>query len=715
MQNFTFKIHRDSDNQEVEVNPRFGNKYPISYSREQGQMFKRAKAPAFDLLDNDFDFINNESIETEFTYSIFKGDSSTPRYTGVFYKTDCKPFRDERRLTVNHNPKDSYTNIVDKRDDEFDILELNPPLKPIEVQRPAIFQIFDNKNGILSNHEGAVYWETESSNVGLTDEELENFHFFKNEFYSISKIGLDPDVSGLYLRDNPPVPGASGFSATHLTKPYLIQRTEGFTRFDIINTNTDERIYTAFYTESSSVLQVEFEKIGDEQNTAFHFFVEFRTIFSRLITNATQINGTATELLSGNDIVATNSYKRALPIETTNFALSTNINTDPDQYGFVKESNCGINTNVENYYHKPENDNITETLYPIAKSGWGCFSLWFYLDDTLRTLRADAATTETVNGYPMVDVLKKLLNELDENILFEANADHSEFLNSINPIDSTDVEWFFIPLESVFSSNNAPQVRNLIKFSEIEKLLWHTWRCRWDIYDQNKFRIEQIKFHLNGGDYDNPRVVFNQSTPLGDGGFNWGVLEDDQAYLKQSMPRQYVTKWKSEQSKLFDGYPVEIKSRFVNKGLRNDETIASFVSDYNFFQVSSEIDRKGFFLSAVTRVENDTDQRQMLTLAINIDGQDYNLQNGLVSNVYLHKTFHLYGQPAPNLVINDSETTALMIKRIFQAKIKFNSSNDWLGLDLGLIETQYGQAEILSITEELETNEKELLILYEAT
>lgn len=187
----------------VEVFPIIGNEFNFEWEKEDGSYFFRKKLSSnLKLANADYRGID-ESLKTfrhEFIVQIYINGVWEEYYNSFFYKTDCEFDADREILTVKPKSDDGWEDLKKVLNNEYNLIELNPPVSPISIKLRPILQVlvinikqrptfpFDiievNNNDVIMNFVGTSYWEEQlESAIDLAV--MANYNFFLEEIQII--------------------------------------------------------------------------------------------------------------------------------------------------------------------------------------------------------------------------------------------------------------------------------------------------------------------------------------------------------------------------------------------------------------------------------------------------------------------------------------------------------------------------------------------------
>lgn len=124
-----------------EINPHY-KELNKKYAKESGQEFFRITLDGkITLFGDDYEIINNASIEDNLLFVIDKLNRATNKwaeyYKGEFNKTDCKLDYEKKSCEIKTSPLDQYTQVMNKYDNTYDLIKLAPAIsKSTYIKEP---------------------------------------------------------------------------------------------------------------------------------------------------------------------------------------------------------------------------------------------------------------------------------------------------------------------------------------------------------------------------------------------------------------------------------------------------------------------------------------------------------------------------------------------------------------------------------------------------
>lgn len=674
---------------------------------ENEQFFREKLSEGFCFVRADFDLINDSPLETHFRLVIEDNSNlGVTFWQGDFYKTDLKDVdEDNRTLEVLPNPIDGYDDILARKDKVFNLIDLAPEREEVLYVKQTLIQLYVPGSEFVTNFLDGTWWQQPviESTGSLNDlETVYKFGFdsipntVKTFVAGPSQGGMVPDVSGEYIQD--------GFGGTE-----RVDNAYGFVLQDIGNggdqwtivdrNNSDTVVYAGPVGEFFLIGGWDFTGgtvqglilTSETSSSVCRIFTGY--VYARYLTDELTVNGTPTEELPSPDITNDSfGYKRVLPIEVNEVIPFGTTTIEPDRYGKVVDDAAN---NAGQYFNTPVSPNGNR-LYPLVRSEWLEVSFWFYYTAALRQLQEDGSRQVVLrHAYPLASVIKVLLREIAPGITYEETTDYSDFLNntSANPVSSDNYVRLFITPKTNVKVGDYDQAATIadIKFSQVLDFLRNAYDLYWHVDEQNRFRIEHVSWYEKGGSYA-AEVVGQDLTTFVEPktSLPWDFKSNVFNYDKGDLPEQIKFNWMDKTSVPFDGFNIDIRSVFVQKGTVKSKPIDVFTSDLDFMQViPSLIANEGF---AVLACDDVSGEWVVPFVSLTADGEDYKIQNGKLSFVYLHPRYHKNNLPAPNITINKVDDTATTVTRFRNQELTFPFPNDLNPMEL--VETNAGNGRI---------------------
>ena len=598
---------------EKQVYPNYKDDLSKDYRLESSQRFYRAELSGKLTFQNkDYDYINNSPFETEFVFLIYKSDDNgitwSEYWKGKFMKTDCKFNEDNRSLEVQPEILDDYVDVLAGLDKEYNLIKLAPQISPIIIERRPLIQIYIPGDTVVSCFIGGEHWEQDANAVDDRQALVKTHHFALCNLLKEIKITVNgtPDASGLYVGRMNTTDNGNTFSgkmhAQNITDYYLyINQVRiffgwGGCTYQLCRTSDDVVLFE--YSQTSAPDNMDFTMTSKNGATGTAL-AEMATypIYARYLLDVDTINGLATYDIPISDVVEDNrNYKKAIGYALDVAYISTNSSVDPTEYGLRDDGT----------YFMPPYSIYNQPFYPIAKSKWRYSSIWFgfYLMDQYIEKEGRKAY-QIKDNYPISSVISVLLKQFAPDIIHDGTAEYSQFLyGDTNPITYGKFKLYIAQKSNViFGDYDRPAQKAPITINDIFKMLRDCYKCYFYIEDK-KLKIEHIKFFRNGGSYSpSQQVAVDLTTETNINNMKkWGYLTSQYEFDKLEMPERYQFEWADTVTKSFEGYPIEMISKYVTAGKIEDVSISKFTSDIDYMILNpGDISSDGFALfTAVT-------------------------------------------------------------------------------------------------------------------
>lgn len=705
------------------VNPIYKDDLAKELELETNQQFYRAKLSGkINFIRDDYDFINNQSFDTEFVIRIMQsndgGLSFLPCYMGKFMKTDCEWNNDDKKVTVQPDVYDQYNNVLAGLEKEYNLIELAPQITQLNYKKRPLIQIYIPGDSVVSCFLSGMYWE-QDANVVTDRNALLNTYYFAlcNLLKEINVTGTtNPNVNGLYsgrmsISNNV----FTGTMRPNVSNGYYIYVSKVYTPpfFSAVTVqirqSSDDKVmysYIANIGGNNPWDNADFDApavSGSGATGSAHCEMATYSIYARYLCDVEQVLNVDTYPLPTDDIVEDNrNYNRVVGYALDIAYISNQSSNEPTQWGIRDDGT----------YFMPPYSIYGDIFYPIARSTWRYASIWFafYLADWILEEAAQSPYTLR-DTNPLSSVISVLLQKIAPEITHEGTEEYSKFLYGSNrPIGDYNFTLLITQKTNVTKGDyDRPAQKAPITLQQITNMLRDCFRCYWYIED-NKFKIEHIQFFRNGGSYNSP-TIGTDLTRLQNirNGKNWSFATTSWSFDKIDMPERYQFDWMDDVTEAFKGNPIEIISKYVTAGKIESINISNFTSDIDYMILNpNNISDDGFALFAAVK---NGDQYDLPFIEFNFGASKFILQNAILSMQYLQPTFYIYDLPAYKVEINGSEMRALGIDRKKKQTVNYPSIND--PDPMKLIKTNLGNGQVEKISINLCSRMNKLTLKYD--
>lgn len=673
------------------VHPIYNSDLTLDYSQESSQKFYRKELSGKLTFQNeDYEYIMSQDFEAEIIFSIetYIDKAWQVLFKGSFFRTDCTIDYDNKKIEVKPSVKDQYIDTLAGINNEYDLVKLKPVIENISLCKRPMVQVYIPGESVVSCFFGHLFWEQDCTEVEDDGELKAKYGFAHNK--TIAYVELEAssssavDMAGVYVLSDSNI--GSIISST-LVGPngYKLSRqliaTLGYYSYtlkdssdNVIGRNSEARpdvIWSAEISELPLLL------VGTQISVA---------VYMRLLSDVQTISGVQGIDLPPDDLVGNNrNYKYAIPYDRAdNIAMSYDLSEEPTEWGIYQPGQ----------YYMPPNSIYDDNYYPIARTKWSELSFWFATDFIDDIFEAQGRKQYKIRDtYPLASAISVLLKEIAPDIKHEETAEYSQFLYGNQQIGQKIRLMICQKTNLINGEYTQPAQKATIKLSEIFTMLANAFQCYWFIED-NKLKIEHIRFFKNGGSYGANTIgidltkLFVPSNKKA-----WSYKTSKVTYEKESMAERYEFSQMDEVTLPFSGWPIEIISKYTEKGKIEDISISPFSTDVDYMLLNpSAISSDGFAMFGVTGSDN-----KVPIVQLELDGEQYKLQNGYLALSYLIDTYWVFDLPTRVCKINNVQRSTRGISK--QKKQELNCP---IPIDINpakLIHTELGdgQVEKLSI------------------
>ncbi|MGL5957254.1 MAG: hypothetical protein ACRCZZ_01405, partial [Phocaeicola sp.] len=571
------------------------------YELEQGQKFFREKLSGkVAFIGSDYDFIASKEFDHEYFMFIHKstddGATWNPTYfKGKFMKTDCEWDADNKKVSVKVDPLDDYTDVIGGLEKEYNLIELAPAMTSVSYRKRVFNQIYIQGDNVIGCVNENVYWEQPCDEIHDYNELRDKFHFGTGSLYGaltvVPTFSDTYNISGTYV-------GSNSFSRSDKDKAFEIiwitLSDRKSTQFIIKNSKTGEHLFNSqiFGDGNPPNGTIFFKSIKDPTSLIGYqcFLHEWRSDYSRKLVDRKIGGRFPTYPLPSDDMAGYNpNYRFAKTSGYPVLVMSGEVTSEPTIYGKRGDGK---------YYIPPYSDKgIVYT--PILRHRWDIASLWVDLQNISSEDAKLSVPTTLKECYGIADSIQALLKEFAPNVKHEAKPEYSEFLYGKNPISNEPFRLSIIQKSNVLSGryDQAATVATTTLMSLLN-MLRDCFRCYWFIED-GKLKIEHVEWFRNGGSYTDKHEIAEDLTKIKNpkNGKPWDFGKSQWSFDKEEMPERFKFEWMDKTSKSFDGYPIDIVSKYVQLGKIEDVNVAQFTTDVDFMVMSpNEISKDGFAL-----------------------------------------------------------------------------------------------------------------------
>jgi len=633
-----YKFELTAGNTTQRAFPIYKDDLEKDFEKESNQEFFRAKLSGkLTFESDDYTFIVSQAFETQFVLEIFisynAGQSWTSYWRGTFWKTDCEFDGDAETVVVQPTVWDQYNDVLAGMDKEYNLIELAPEIVPVKADKRPMIQVYVPGQSVIGCFLSGMWWEQECEAESNETKLVNDFYFTLNKrqrILEITQTGTPtlPDFamgtpgSGAYYTITA---GGFSFSArydetTDPENPFnvweITRISDGVTLFR----------YKSYAVEPNVPYSVTLAAVeGSGATGSVTLYVHDMAVYARYVTDVetAEIGGQIkmAHRIPDNDIVENNrNYNYVIGYEFPDCILFSSLLVEtPTKWGIYQPGQ---------YYYNPADVpslGIGEA-FPVARSAWGRISIWFtfsLLDPLIEPYWRKGFTLK--DAYPIWSVISVLLGQIAPGITHAATTDYSQFLYGTNLIGITQT-LLITPKSNIISSGyDQPAQKAPITLKNVLDMLRDCFRCYWFVDDQNRFRVEHIQYFRNGGSYSGSPVVGIDLTAqkVTRNGKAWSFARDQFKFDKPEMAARYQFGWMDDVTQLFEGFPIDIISKYVNPDNIEQIEVSKFTSDIDYVLLNpSEISKDGFVLLSAEHISAESE------LVYNLDSytkRNYNI------------------------------------------------------------------------------------------
>ena len=596
------------------------------FEKESGQEFFRAKLSGnLTFESDDYTFIVSKAFDTQFALEIFisynAGQTWTSYWRGTFWKTDCDFDGDAKTVSVKPTVWDQYNDVLAGMDKEYNLIELAPEIAPVKADKRPMVQVYVPGQSVVGCFLSGMWWEQEAEPESDETKLVNDFHFSLNKVMTIADVSgsMSPQLPTAFSkvfpgdeRFSPQAQGTTEFTASGYKLVYLYAAGSGGStyRWTVVRVSDNTALWQYVINNQfppSYFTQITLTPISGSGATG-NVTLNFRDIpvYSRFVcdTPTIVIGGSTlnTSEIPADDIVENNrNYRYVIGYYFPDTIIfSTVLVSTPTQWGLYQPGQ---------YYFNPADNPIAGLgeAFPVARNAWGLVSIWFVFSFIDWLVESSARQPFTLrHAYPISSVISVLLAKIAPGITHAGTTDYSQFLYGQNLIGITQTLLITPKSNLVTAGYDQPAQKAPITLKNVLDMLRDCFRCYWFIDGQNRFRVEHIQYFRNGGSYSGSPVVgidlTTQKVPRN--GKEWAFARNQYKFDKPEMAARYQFGWMDDVTQLFEGYPIDIISKYVNPDNIEQIDISKFTSDIDYILLNpGEISKDGFvLLSATNRV-----------------------------------------------------------------------------------------------------------------
>ena len=253
-------------------------------------------------------------------------------------------------------------------------------------------------------------------------------------------------------------------------------------------------------------------------------------------------------------------------------------------------------------------------------------------------------------------------------------------------------------------------------------LLAGAFNCFWWVDSNYKIHVEHISYFDNGGSYtEGTQSVGKDLTALYDSRNSkaWSFGLGECKFETEDIASRYEYEWAMGATEVFNGNAIEILSRNIDKGKKEEVSISHFATDLDYIIGNpSSFSNDGWILLApVLPSANATLATPVGQVNFNNykqkDGTTYRIyvNNPYLSFAYLQQTVLTYGMPASAIICNGVITTAKSVARLMTQQVTVPYEDNEIE-EGKLIRTSVGDGQIKRAEFDLESRCAKITLKY---
>lgn len=608
-----YKFELTAGNTTQQAFPIYKDDLAKDFEKESNQEFFRAKLSGkLTFESDDYTFIVSKAFDTQFVLEIFisynAGQSWTSYWRGTFWKTDCEFDADAETVIVQPTVWDQYNEVLAGMDKEYNLIELAPEIAIVNADKRPMVQVYVPGQSVIGCFLSGMWWEQECEPESDTSKLVNTFKFSLNKTLRMVEVEQSgtPQLPDLFAGE----PYDTGYTTKtydsgdyRFTYFYLGGSGGANVRWSISRISDGTTLWT-YQTPNQQPPSVPYtvvlQPVSDSgASGTVTLYIHDLAVYSRLIcdTQTIVINGSTlnTYEIPADDIVENNRnyhYVIGYYFPDTIIFSTLKVST-PTQWGLYQPGK---------YYFNPADYSISGLgeAFPVARNAWGIVSIWFVFSSVDWVVESSARQPFTIrHAYPIWSVISVLLNKIAPEITHAGTTDYSQFLYGQNLIGITQTLLITPKSNLVTAGYDQPAQKAPITLKNVLDMLRDCFRCYWFIDDQNRFRVEHIQYFRNGGSYSGSPVVgidlTTQQVPRN--GKEWAFARNQYKFDKPEMAARYQFGWMDDVTQLFEGFPIDIISKYVNPDNIEQIDVSKFTSDIDYILLNpGEISKDGFAL-----------------------------------------------------------------------------------------------------------------------
>jgi hypothetical protein len=368
--------------------------------------------------------------------------------------------------------------------------------------------------------------------------------------------------------------------------------------------------------------------------------------------------------------------------------------------------------------------------YPLARSTWGNTSLWVGFEEHSSFSDYFGIEKWSRNFYKSIlhkdcmeigNVIKALLKKINPAIKFECTSEYSEFFygSQYDTNGAKNLNVYITQKSNVLKGEYDQAAQKAeITFEQIMNMIKNCFRCYWFIDSGNRFRIEHIRFFMNGSSYTQSSTPYDLTNKYDK--FNKKPIlfsQSQVSYNKSDLTSRYEFAWADDATEAIGGgFAIDVDSNYVEQNKVENINIDLFSSDIDLMIFAPDkFSQDGFALIITENGKVPIVYDEIYDSRNPLEPMRLFIQNYYASFIKLFENY-LYDMPSTKLISSvdrdDSSPrySALNIKNSIEHRFKFQTDDD-LGL-YESVKTEFGKGIIDDISIDIDTNLTQVTVMY---
>ena len=596
------------------MKPTYKDDLTKDWELESNQRFYRQRLGGkISFIRDDYDYLDGKPFDTEFILLIYKSDDLGVTWESdlqsKFMKTDCTWNADDKKVQVQPDTLDQYNAVIAGLEKEYNLISLAPVIQPLQFKKRPLIQMYIPGDNVVSCFLSGMYWEQDANEVSDRNALVNTYYFaLCNLLKEVNVTGsTNPNVNALYS-GRMSIGANNTFSGNlypNVSNGYYIRASQvyqppfwGVITYEFVRSSDSVVVYRYSYVSPGNRPEdnLDFDApavAGSGATGSAHCEMATYSIYARYLCDVDKINDVSTYPLPSEDIVENNrNYRRVIGYAIDVAYISNNSQSEPTQWGIRDDGT----------YFLPPFSIFGQAYFPIARSTWRYASIWFAFSSFDWILEQAARKTYLLrDANPLSSVISVVLKQFAPDITHEATPEYSQFLyGTNNPISYRQFTLMLSQKSNVLHGDyDRPAQKAPVTLQQLTNMLRDCFRAFWYIED-NKFKIEHISWFRNGGTYNGQIVTIDltQATNIRNG-LKWSFNTAAWDFDKVDLAERYQFAWMDDVTKGFEGFPIEVKSKYVTEGKIENVNVSNFTPDVDYMILNpGALSEDGFALFA---------------------------------------------------------------------------------------------------------------------